>query len=456
MKKVYQSWGKYPPSSPKKIISLRWSCELPNLSEYEEPLLCYGLGRSYGDSCLNNDGILLDTAGMHHFLAFDPKTGLLTCEAGVSFEQILKIMVPRGWFLPVTPGTKYVTVGGAIANDVHGKNHHCAGTFGRFVKAFELVRSDGSVHQCSETVNPALFRATIGGLGLTGIITRATFQLKPIENPYIKMESIRFHTLADFFELSQESEKAYEYSVAWIDATATRKQFGRGIFMRGNHLTDAENLAGNSVKNGTVTFPFEAPGWLLNYYAIKLFNNLYYRKNIKKHSQTIVHYEPFFYPLDHINQWNRMYGRRGFFQYQCVVPFAEGYEAISEILQRIARSGLASFLAVLKTFGNVPSPGLLSFPRPGVTLALDFPNHGEKTFKLFEELDKMVAEAGGALYPAKDARMSPEMFRVSFPKLSDYTQWIDLRFASDFSRRVGLTPKARTQLKPLTITQMNE
>lgn len=396
-----------------------------------------GQGRSYGDSCLNEGGYLLFTKWLNKFCAFDSDRGLLKCESGVTLDEILRVFVPRGWFLPVTPGTKFVSVGGAIANDVHGKNHHRAGSFGNHITRFELQRSDGTRIFCSKDSNSDWFRATIGGLGLTGVILWAEFSLKPVQGPYIKMESVKFCSLDEFLQISKESEKDFEYTVSWLDCTGSRRGI-RGIFMRGNHSETIEADASKVIHRNAAwkTFPFDAPSFVLSTVTVKGFNFLYYNKQFGKKLGSTVHYDPFFYPLDGINHWNRMYGKRGFLQWQCVVPADEKNYVIRKILQEIIESKLASFLAVLKEFGNLPAEGMLSFPMPGITLALDFPNAGEKLFSLLDRLDEIVAGANGRIYPAKDARMSDKTFRASFPEFDDFTKYIDPKFSSSFYRRV--------------------
>jgi len=427
----YQSWGRYP-RMPQRAVPVRWrDAPLPELPA----CLPFGNGRSYGDSCLIDKGVLLDARGLDRFIAFDPATGVLRCEAGVLLAEILELSVPRGWFLPVTPGTRFVTLGGAIANDVHGKNHHGAGTFGRHVRCFELLRSDGQRLLCSPQQNVDWFAATIGGLGLTGLIGWAEIALKRIASPAIRMETIRFAGLDDFFALSAESDRDFEHTVAWVDCLAQHDALGRGLFMRGNHAP-ALGVASPAPSKRRLRVPFELPVSLVNQTSLRLFNGLYYRKQIKKRVQAVTHYEPFFYPLDGVEDWNRIYGPRGFLQYQCVVPHGDGRAAIREILARIATAGCGSFLAVLKIFGNVTSPGWLSFPRPGVTLALDFPNHGETTLRLLAQLDEVVAEAGGAVYPAKDARLSATHFQQFFPRWQELNDYRDPRFSSLFWRRV--------------------
>ncbi|HEU5228655.1 MAG TPA: FAD-binding oxidoreductase [Ktedonobacteraceae bacterium] len=433
-----QSWGRYPKLKPSRVIPIYWRNEIPDLSLLKEPVLPYAYGRSYGDSCLNESGIALDMSHLTRFIAFDEETGLLRCEAGVSLAQVLELTVPRGWFLPVTPGTKFVSVGGAIANDVHGKNHHVAGTFGCHVTRFELLRSSGERLICSPSENVELFRATIGGLGLTGIILWAEFRLKPITGPFIAMERIRYSSLKEFMEISDASDQDYEYTVAWVDCLASGQQIGRGLFMRGNH-DRSEQYAGKQAPGKLpLAVPLDFPSFVLNTLTVKAFNTAYYHAQRSKVIRKVVPYDPFFYPLDSIHQWNRMYGSRGFMQYQCVVPFENGYEVMLDILSRISRSGEGSFLAVLKKFGAIPSPGLLSFPSPGLTLALDFSNNGQKTLQLFEDLDRIVRRNGGSVYPAKDARMTPESFQTYFPQWHEFEPLIDPKFSSSFWRRVTL------------------
>jgi len=401
----------------------------------EPPLLCYGNGRSYGDACLIDDGCLIRTRGLDRFIAFDADSGRLRCEGGVLLSEILDLVVGSGWFLPVTPGTRFVTVGGAIANDVHGKNHHVEGTFGHQVHALELLRGDGTRHLCSAERNPALFAATIGGLGLTGVILWAEIGLKRIANPYVRVETTRFENLAGFFDIAADSDRTHEYTVAWIDCAASGKRLGRGLHMAGNHA--APGCAERPTAPArTLRVPADPPVSLIGNASLRAFNALYYRKQLRRRTTAVSHYEPFFYPLDGIGEWNRIYGPRGFLQYQSVVPMDDGLAVTSEMLRRIAASGQGSFLSVLKLFGDQPSAGMLSFPRPGVTLALDFPNRDTRTFKLFDELDRIVAEAGGTLYPAKDARMPAALFRSGYPRLDEFQRHVDPAFASSLWRRV--------------------
>jgi FAD/FMN-containing dehydrogenase len=439
-----QSWGRYPQVEHSQVQSVYWRSELPDLAQFEQSLLPYGYGRSYGDSCLNEGGVSLDVSHLSRFISFDEEQGLLCCEAGVSLAEVLELIVPRGWFIPVTPGTKFVSIGGAIANDVHGKNHHRAGTFGCHVTCFELLRSNGERFLCSPTENAELFQATIGGLGLTGVILWAEFRLKPIVNPFIDMERIQFGSLKEFLQISAETDQKYEYTMSWVDILIGGKELCRGIFMCGNNDHSRERASKKVGKKLPLAVPFDLPSFTLNTFTVKAFNELFYHTQLHKRIRKVVPYEPFFYPLDSIHEWNRMYGKRGFLQYQFVVPFEDDFVAMREILGRIRRSGEGSFLTVLKTFGNIQSPGMLSFPRPGVTLALDFAYGGEKTLQLLDELDAIVRQSGGVVYPAKDARMSAENFQAFYPRWQEFAHYVDPHFSSSFWRRVSFSEKLVT------------
>ncbi len=432
----YLSWGRYPIVS-QNVRQYIWRTDgVPTPLKEGQSLLPYGNGRSYGDSCLNHEGTLIATGGLNHLIEFDPATGILVCEAGVLLTEILRFAVPQGWFLQVTPGTKHITVGGAIANDVHGKSHHHTGTFGCHVLEFELLRSDGSRMLCSPKDNTEWFKATIGGLGLTGLITWAKIHLRRIHNPFMQTEIIRYSGLEEFFDISTDSDQDYEYTVSWLDCIAKNKSLGRGLYSRGNHCAPFIEHTPAQPAESRINIPMNAPGFALNSLTVKAFNFLYYHKQLSRIKHEVAYFEPFFYPLDAIRNWNRMYGKRGFMQYQCVVPYDSGHEAIWDILKRITDSGYGSFLAVLKVFGDKPSPGIMSFPRKGVTLALDFANHGAKVFKLMDNLDAVVLECGGAVYPAKDARMSAESFKAYYPQWEEFQRYIDPNFSSSFWRRV--------------------
>jgi FAD/FMN-containing dehydrogenase len=403
------------------------------------PALAYGCGRSYGDVSLNPGGLLIDCRGLDRFIDFDRATGVLSCEAGVRLADILAVLCRpdpdgSGWFLPVSPGTRFVTVGGAIANDVHGKNHHRFGTFGRHVLSFDLARSDGSVVECSPASEPELSAATIGGLGLTGLILRARLQLRRVEGTAIESEEIRFGELAEFFALSAEAEAAWEYTAAWLDCLAPA---GRGILLRARHVAGVAAPPPSLASRHEI--PFDLPVSPLNRLSLRLFNELHYRKSgWRWRTRRVGSYEPVLYPLDGLGRWNRLYGRRGFFQFQCVVPMIEAPAIIAELLHQIAPSGEGSMLAVLKVFGDAPSPGLLSFPMAGATLALDFPDRGATTRQLLDRLEHIVIGVGGRIYPAKDSVMSAAAFDRGYPQAERFRAQIDPGLSSAFARRVGL------------------
>src|SRR6202158_636703 len=426
------SGRRYPKTAHQHVHKRAWNDQVPEILRDAAPgsLLPYGLGRSYGDSCLNNGRELIDCRRLNRILGFDESTGMLRCESGVSLSDIIDVFLPKGWFLPVTPGTRFVTVGGAIANDVHGKNHHCAGTFGAHVREIGLHRSKDGLVICNSEENPDMLRATIGGLGLTGVIGWADVQLKRVAGPWIDAESIPFQSLNTFLDLSRESDGRFEYTVAWLDCFAGKNP--RGIFFRGNHTANQGEEF--HPKHGP-KLTFALPAWMLNRYSVKAFNTAYYGIHAVKKGAAVVSYDSFFYPLDSIRQWNLLYGKQGFLQYQCVIP-ETNVEAFEELLARIARSGMGSFLGVLKQFGSAPPAGMLSFPRPGLTIALDFAMRGERTLQLMQSLDEIVQQSGGALYPAKDARMSPALFEASFPRWRGFVPYIDPKMSSSFWRRV--------------------
>jgi FAD/FMN-containing dehydrogenase len=424
------SWNRVPRVTPSQVLdAVSRFAPFPSLPGNER-LIAYGAGRSYGDVCLNPGGALLRTRRLDHFIAFDRAAGRITCEAGVLLGDLLAFLAPRGWFLPVTPGTRFVTVGGAVANDVHGKNHHDAGSFGHHVLQLELLRSDGERIVCGPDLRREWFQATVGGLGLTGLITWVELKLAPIANPFMIVEARRFRSLEEFWTVNAEAERDFPYAAAWIDGLA---QFGRGVLLAARHAPPRDNLP--SWRERTRGFPFDPPISLINPLSSRVFNALYYHRP-RPRGPAVMHHIPYLYPLDGVKNWNRVYGQRGFLQYQCVLPPEAARAGIADMLKIIARDGSGSFLTVLKTFGARPSVGLLSFPRPGATLALDFPNQGERTENLLRELDAVTRAARGALYPAKDARMSGEMFRAGFPGLDRFAAYIDPKISSGFWRRV--------------------
>ncbi|TYT76128.1 FAD-binding oxidoreductase [Desulfobotulus mexicanus] len=394
--------------------------------------LAFGNGLSYGDSCLALSDQVLHLRHLKRFIFADWERGVLRAEAGVSLEEVLALSIPNGWFLPVTPGTRHVTLGGALANDVHGKNHHVGGTFGCHVKRFCLLRSDGSELICSVDENAALFRATIGGLGLTGIILWVEFSLLAIASRDMNVLNLRFGGLDEFFALSSELDHIHEYTVSWIDCLAKGRNLGRGIFMAGNHAKEGPLLPDTGARPGIpFTFPFSA----VNNLTLPWMNRLYYQMASPGRKYISQSYAPFFYPLDSIAEWNRCYGKKGFQQYQCVIPEKEAEHGIRKLLAMISGSATGSFLAVLKRCGNIPSPGLMSFPLPGITLALDFPRR-DLNDDLFKKMDALLRETGGRLYPAKDTVMSASDFKHFYPQWEELEALRDSGLCSRFWKRV--------------------
>lgn len=427
-------WGRYPVAEAELALPRSISMMRQALDE-SASTLARGQGRSYGDSALAAH--LLGTAQLDHFLSFNETSGNLTCHAGCSLDKILQAFVPRGWFLPVTPGTRFVSVGGAIASDVHGKNHHHDGCFSSHVENMDLMLASGEIVRCSKNNNADLFHATCGGMGLTGIIIAATLRLARICSSHIAQITIKAPTLDAALETFEANADA-PYSVAWIDCLAQGNELGRSLIMLGKHCTDGDlSLAQKTPR----TFPFDAPNIALTPFSIRLFNTLYYHRIAAERSVQRVHYEPFFYPLDAILHWNRLYGKNGFTQYQFVIPFAAGRNGLRAILNKIATSGKGSFLAVLKTLGNA-NDNPLSFPLAGYTLALDF-KLGDGILTLLDELDAMVLAYGGRLYLTKDARMSEHMFKAGYPRWEEFQALRERigaigRFSSLQSQRLGL------------------
>ncbi len=425
------SWGQYPRVTDQHVQPLFWrTMPLPKASS----LLPFGQGRSYGDACLNEGGTIVPTAPLNHFISFNPVTGMLLSESGVTLADILKLIMPHGWFLPVTPGTKFISVGGAIANDVHGKNHYRAGTFGCHLTQFELLRSNGERPICSPEQNTDLFHATIGGLGLTGLITWAALKLKQRSSVLMSAESIKVKNIEEAINLLHASRDSHEYSTAALDSTAGGRATGRGYVLRGNHSSDT--ASNDFYRDPTFTVPFNVPGNVISTSLITLFNRLYYHRQFAARIQKQMHYEPFFYPQDAIGYWNRLYGKRGFLQHQSYLPTNTAASAARELLSVATKAGFASPITTLKLFGDIPSPGMLSFPRPGFTLALDYPNTGQPVYNLFQKLTKIVREAGGSIYLAKDAQLSSDDFQAFYPNWQEFSRFIDPQFSSSLWRRV--------------------
>ncbi len=450
-------WGNYPRESSPSYRPEKSHELLQVVRSAPEPsLISRGFGRSYGDAALNGadggtrgGGVILHTR-LCRMIAFDSSTGLLEAEAGVSLADILTTFVPRGWFLPVTPGTKFVTLGGAVAADVHGKNHHRDGSFSEFVTAIQLLSATGNVLNCSREENADIFRATIGGLGLTGAILRVTMRLLPVQSAHIKVDYERAADLDAALSLFGTGDDRYHYSVAWIDCLASGSSLGRSVLIRGNHAPIDELPL--KLRNAPLEFraprtkhvPVYMPSWILNARSVKLFNSLFYRKHHT--TSKIINYDKFFYPLDRLSHWNRMYGRRGFVQYQALFPHATARAGLIELLERLSQSRRASFLAVLKTMGKA-SDGLISFPYPGQTLALDLPNTGPDLLTFLDELDGIVIKHGGRVYLAKDSRTSPSAVSTMYPALADFKRIkarLDPanRFSSSLARRLKFTEHA--------------
>lgn len=436
MREGLLSWGRHP-KAPQTPHQPEWRDTLAGqpgtLAAQHGDVLPFGNGRSYGDSCLAESGHVIWMRQLSRFVSADWQSGVVVAEAGVLLADVLDLAIPNGWFLPVTPGTKFVTLGGAIANDVHGKNHHVRGTFGSHVTRFRLLRSDRPPVVCSALEEPELFRATIGGLGLTGIIEWVELQLIPIRSSAMDSTTLRFGALREFFALSAEFDRTSEYTVAWIDCLATGCSAGRGVFMAANHSEEG-GLA--VAPRRRINVPAAPPFSVMNAWSIRAFNFAYYHRHRPGRHVSRCGYDPFFYPLDSILHWNRIYGPRGFQQYQCVIPEASAEAAVKELLQTIAASGRGSFLAVLKKCGPQISPGLLSFPLAGTSLALDFSQHGDLEARLFPKLDAIVRTAGGRLYPAKDAHMSGSDFRAGYPDWQRVEESRDPGLMSRFWRRV--------------------
>ncbi len=438
-------WGRYPVLEC-RVAHLRAREDLSGLLDRGGTLIARGNGRAYGDAALN-PALTLSMRGMDRMRAFDSETGLLDCEAGASLADILKTFMPRGWFPPVVPGTKFVTVGGMIAADVHGKNHHRDGAFGAHVEALTLATADGRIRECSRTENADLFHATCGGMGLTGVILSARFRLRRIETAFVKAETVAARDLDETMAVFEES-RDWPCSVAWIDCLARGAKRGRALVTRGAFMERGalpRRLASAPLcrpAEGGFAVPVDAPSAALNRFSIGAFNALHYRWGRARGGAHPVHADRFFFPLDRIGAWNRLYGRGGFVQYQCVLPKAESRSGLAALLDRIAAAGGGSFLAVLKLFGSV-GDGLLSFPMEGYTLALDFPMRA-RTPALLDALDAIAHERGGRVYLAKDACCTPERIRRGYPRLDAFAAIraaaavSPTRFESALSRRLAL------------------
>ncbi|RIY01844.1 FAD-binding oxidoreductase [Aureimonas flava] len=439
----YGNWGRTPPPPDgRRAVEAPLGDAFPGLRS-PAGLLPRGNGRSYGDTCLNDAGVLVDMRGRDRIVSFDPQDGVIEAEAGVLLHEITERVAPHGWFLPVTPGTQFVTLGGALANDVHGKNHHRRGTFGRWVESFTLLRSDLGALTCSRTQNADFFAATIGGLGLTGIVTRVRLRLLAVPSLTIRETTYRLSCLDDYFARATEADDRHEYAVAWIDQLAKGPRFGRGHLICGDHAGSGDRTG--RARRPLLSVPFTPPVSPLRGLALKAFNEVTFRKLRAEEATRDVAFDGFFYPLDRVEDWNRLYGPQGLHQHQSVVPEAMGRQAVRALMECASAHGQGSFLTVLKRFGDLPSPGLLSFPRRGYTLTLDFPNRGAPTLALMDELDRIAIEAGGAVNPYKDARMAPGVFDASFPRWRMLEAMSDPAIRSDFWTRTALRLDAGTR-----------
>jgi decaprenylphospho-beta-D-ribofuranose 2-oxidase len=441
-------WGRYPSSEadvyrPEKIAELA-----AVVAGNSASLIARGAGRAYGDAALNDRNRVVDVQRLNRMLAFDPETGVLRCEAGVTIAELLEIFLPRGFFPPVTPGTKFVTLGGSLAADVHGKNHHRDASLGSHVLSFDLMLASGEVRRCSREENSDLFWATVGGMGLTGVILELELRLRRVESAYITGEVVRARNVDEAIETFERADRDYGYSVAWIDCTTGGRSgaLGRSVINLGNFAPRAAlngRRAAAPLSAGSrmrLAVPINLPNFALNPFTVRAFNEVYYALH-RGAKRVLADYESFFYPLDSIHHWNRIYGKRGFVQYQCVWPLKESRAGLIETLEAITENGRASFLTVLKKFG--PQEGILSFPMEGYTLALDFPVE-DGLFSFLDRLDEMVLKRGGRVYLAKDARMRPEVFKAMY---RDLERWQAIKaqidpgncFSSALSRRLGIT-----------------
>jgi decaprenylphospho-beta-D-ribofuranose 2-oxidase len=441
-------WGRTAPSRGRRVSPLT-DADVGSLLDHasDRGAIARGLGRAYGDAAQNSGGLVLDTTALSGIRQVDLDTGVVTAGAGTSLDSLMRWLVPRGWFVPVTPGTKFVTVGGAIASDIHGKNHHADGSFCDYVRAITLRTGGGEILTLTPDDTPALFWATAGGMGLTGVILEATFALIPVETGYIRVDEERCRDLDELMARMSEGDDRYRYSVAWIDCLARGRALGRGVLGRGDHARFDElprTLRPHARRfdpEPLVVAPNGIPSGLVNNLSIRAFNEVWFRKARKRHEGAIQTLSFFFHPLDMVEEWNRVYGPRGFVQYQFVVPFGRE-DTVRYAVEQFSSSHMASFLAVLKRFGH-QNDGMLSFPCPGWTLALDIPVGNPELPRLLDRLDAAVLEAGGRVYLAKDARTRPEHLARMYPRLPE---WREVRakldpegiVKSDLARRLGL------------------
>lgn len=437
-------WGQYPRLATRTVRPERYAL-LADACRAERSCIARGQGRAYGDAALNTDGLVIATERLNRILAFDADSGLLRAEAGLTLAELLEHFVPRGWFPPVTPGTRHVSLGGCVASDVHGKNHHRDGSFSAFVDSLELISADGSARSIGPQSEPELFHATSGGMGLTGLIGEVALQLRRIETAYIQARHHPARDLDELIALFEDPEKDDDYTVAWIDCLSGA---GRGVYMAGHHARVDELPPEMRYRplelspHRTIGIPFDLPGGLLNGFTVGVFNALYYRINADRQAPFVTDFGSFFYPLDGLSRWYRLYGRHGFIQYQCVLPEASAAAGLQRLLDVLQNRRQAPFLAVLKRMGTAAA-GHLSFPQPGYTLAVDLPMAGVRAQRLAAELDAVTLDHGGRVYLAKDACLEPQTFRRMYPR---YAQWREIkraidpdnRFRSALAQRLGI------------------
>jgi decaprenylphospho-beta-D-ribofuranose 2-oxidase len=440
-KEKISGWGNYPVVES-YVVSVNSRADAATV--ISEEVIPRGLGRSYSDQAVNSMRTVALCTKLDKMISFDRDSGILECEAGVSLEDIIRTFVPKGWFPSICPGTKFITIGGAIANDIHGKAHHVDGSFVNCVISFTILLSDGSVVTASRSEHSDLFWANFGGMGLLGIILTARIQLRKIETTYFKQKSMVIKNLDHLLAALEEHEQGYNYSLAWIDPLAKGAKLGSGVFTVGNQATLRDlppKYKGNPLAlhpDKKLSLPFYLPDFALNDFTSRILNRI--MAYMLSHPGEIVHYEKYFFPLDMINGWNKGYGKRGFIQYQFVVPKEQGRLHLRQILESIANSGCTPFLNVFKTLGK--EQGILSFPFEGYTLAIDFPV-SERLKKFIPTLDRQVLEAGGRIYLGKDAFLDKETFYKMYPQVKE---WLQIKtkydpnniFTSDIGRRVGL------------------
>lgn len=437
-----QNWNRYP-SIDACVKSFRTAEELRTILKTTPKLIARGAGLSYGDASLAS--CILSTLKYNKILEFDSQRGTIKCESGVTLDDLLQVIVPAGWFLPVTPGTKFITLGGAVAADVHGKNHHKEGSLGRYVNKLTIMLGNGEIVSCNKADNADIFNTTCGGMGLTGVILEVELRLKKIQTSIIAQKNFIARNVFELLNMLKETD-TFTYSVAWIDCLASGKHLGRGVLMLGEHASlneiplkySARPLQPHAVSGMKVSF--DLPRFALSAFSIGVFNRVYYQWHALAKKEFFVHYDNFFYPLDFVKYWNRLYGKRGFLQYQFVIPSLQQETGLVEIIKKISSSRLGSFLGVLKILG--PTDHLLSFGMNGYTLALDFPVTN-KLFFLLDELDKIVVAYGGRIYLAKDARMKTEVFRESYPGRDRFRDVVihlndDRKFESLLSKRLAI------------------